>query len=82
MTQVCDTLEVKGDLFCEELAKILKELNYKKGQGADSVVNKCFKYRGCEVRCKQELRAHMALVTRREKLRAKRSYGMSSNKIL
>jgi len=31
---------------------------------------------------KQELRAHMALVTRREELRAKRSYGMSSNKIL
>jgi len=33
-------------------------------------------------RIKQELRAHMALVTRREELRAKRSYGMSSNKIL
>ena len=31
---------------------------------------------------KQELRARMALVTRREELRAKRSYGMSSNKIL
>ena len=31
---------------------------------------------------KQELRAHMALVTRQEELRAKSSYGMSSNKIL
>jgi len=31
---------------------------------------------------KQELRAHMALVTRRKELRARRSYGMSSNKIL
>ena len=30
---------------------------------------------------KQELRAHMALVTRQEELRAKSSYGMSSNKI-
>ena len=30
----------------------------------------------------QELRAHMALVTRQEELRAKSSYGMSSNKIL
>jgi len=31
---------------------------------------------------KQELRAHMALVTRQEELRAKRSYSMSFNKIL
>ena len=31
---------------------------------------------------KQELRAHMALVTRQEELRTKSSYGMSSNKIL
>ena len=30
----------------------------------------------------QELIAHMVLVTRQEELRAKRSYGMSSNKIL
>ena len=29
-----------------------------------------------------KLRAHMALVTRQEELRAKSSYGMSSNKIL
>ena len=31
---------------------------------------------------KQELRAHLALVTRQEELGAKSSYGMSSNKIL
>ena len=31
---------------------------------------------------KQELRAHMALVTRQEEPRAKSSYSMSSNKIL
>ena len=52
----------------------------------------CYKYSGFEVRDKflkitdiifeQEIGAHMALVTRQEELRAKRSYGMSSSKIL
>ena len=31
---------------------------------------------------KQELRAHMALVTKQEELQAKRSFGISYNKIL
>ena len=37
--KVCDTLDVKEDLFCEEeLATVLKGLKNNKAPGADSVV--------------------------------------------
>jgi hypothetical protein len=38
--KVCDTLDVKEDLFCEEeLATVLKGLKNNKAPGADRVVN-------------------------------------------
>ena len=38
--KVCDTLDVKEDLFCqEEFATILKGLKNNKAPGADSVIN-------------------------------------------
>ena len=49
--KVCDTLDVKEGLFCEEeLATVLKGLN--KAPGADSVANEFLKYGGSEVRNK------------------------------
>ena len=51
--KVCDTLDVKGDLFCEEeLATILKGLKYSKAPGTDNAVKKFLKYDGSEVRNK------------------------------
>ena len=42
--QVCDTLDEKEDLLCEEeLATVLKGLKNKKATGADSVVNEFLK---------------------------------------
>ena len=51
--KVCDTLDVKEDLFCEEeLATVLKGLRNNKAPGADSVINEFLKYGGSEVRNK------------------------------
>ena len=51
--KVCDTLNVKEGLFCEEeLMILLKGLKNNKSPGIDSVVNESLKYRGYEVRAK------------------------------
>ena len=51
--KVCDTLDVKEDLFCEEqLTTVLKELKNNKAPDADSVVQEFLKYDGSEVRNK------------------------------
>ena len=51
--KVCETLDVKGDLFCEEeLVTVLKGLKNNKDSGADSVLNDFLKYGGYEVRNK------------------------------
>ena len=51
--KVCDTLNVKEDLFCEEvLETVLKGLKINKAPGADSVINEFLKYGGFEVRNK------------------------------
>ena len=50
--KVCDTLDVKEDLFCEEeLATVIKGLKNNKGPGADEV-NEFLKHGGSEVRNK------------------------------
>ena len=51
MKKVCDTLDVKEDLFCEEeLATVLKGLKNNKVPGAYSAVNGFLKYGGSEFR--------------------------------
>ena len=51
--KVCDTLDVKEDLFSEEeLATVLKGLKNNKAPDADSVINEFLKYGGSEVRNK------------------------------
>ena len=51
--KVCDTLDVKEDLFSEEeLAIVLKGLKNNKAPCADSVINEFFKYGGTDVRSK------------------------------
>ena len=51
--KICDTLDVKEDLFCEEeLATILKGLKNDKAPGANSVINEFLKYDVSEVRNK------------------------------
>jgi len=51
--KVCDTLDVKHDLFCEEeLVTVLKGLKNNKAPGADNVVNEFLKYSESEVRHK------------------------------
>jgi hypothetical protein len=51
--QVCDTLDVKEDLFCEEeLATVLKGLKNNKAPGTDRVANEFLKYGVSEVRNK------------------------------
>ena len=52
------------------------------GRCSEDVTNGIAKAQVFFSQLKQELRAHMALVTRQEELRAKSSYDMSSNKIL
>ena len=48
--RVCDTLDMKEDLFCEEeLVTVLKGLKNNKAPGADSVINEFLKYDGSEV---------------------------------
>jgi hypothetical protein len=44
---VCDTLDMKKNLFYEkELVKVLKGLKNNKAPGADNVVNEHFEYSG------------------------------------
>ena len=51
--KVCDTLDVKEDLFCEEeLVKALKGLKNNNAPSGDSVINKFLKYGGTEARNK------------------------------
>ena len=51
--KVCDTADVKEDLFCEEdLVTVLKGLKNSKAPDADSVVYEFLKYSGSEVRNK------------------------------
>ena len=51
--KVCDTLDVKEDLFYEEkLPTVLKGLKNNKAPRADSLVNEFLKYGGSEVRNK------------------------------
>ena len=51
--EVCNSLKVKEDLFCEEeLATVLKGLKNNKAPGADTVVNQFLKYGGSEARNK------------------------------
>ena len=51
--KICDTLDVKEDLFSEEeLATVLKGLNNNKAPGTDRVINEFLKYGGSEVRNK------------------------------
>ena len=53
MEKVCDTLDVKEDLFCgKELTTALKELKNYKAPGADSLESEFLKYGGSEVRNK------------------------------
>ena len=48
--KVCDTLDVKEDLFSEEeLATVLKGFKNNKAQSADNVVNEFFKV--CWLKC-------------------------------
>ena len=52
--KVCDTMDVKEDLFSEEeLATVLKGLKNNEGPYADSGISEFFKYGGSEVRNKQ-----------------------------
>ena len=51
--KVCDTFDLKEDLFCEEeLVTVLKGLKNSKAPGADTVGNECLKYSGDEFRDK------------------------------
>ena len=51
--KVCDTLDVKEDLFCEEeVVTVLKGYKINEAPGADSVVNEFLQYDGSEVRNK------------------------------
>ena len=51
--KVCDTLDVKEDLFSEEeLATVLRGLKNNKAPGADSMINEFLKHGGSEVRNK------------------------------
>jgi hypothetical protein len=51
--EVCDTLDVKEDLFCEEeLATALKGFKNNKAPVAESVVNEFLKYGGSEIESK------------------------------
>ena len=51
--KICDTLDVKEDLFCdEELATVLKGLKINKAPCAVSAVNEFLKYGSVEVRNK------------------------------
>ena len=51
--KVCDTLDVKEDLFSEdELATVLKELKNNNASGADSMIDEFLKCGGCKVRNK------------------------------
>ena len=51
--KVCDTLDMREDLFCEEeLVTVLKRLKNNKAPGADSVINEFLKYGDFKVRNK------------------------------